>query len=327
MFEIRRYTSDCADEWNRFVAASKNGTFLFNRSYMDYHADRFCDGSLMVYRRNKLYALFPCNIKEEISLDTSNESETIVEKVVISHGGLTYGGLIMNEKATAKDVLEVFKMLQYYFRQTGCKRVIYKPTPWIYHRQPAEEDYYAIVELFGARLKERALSSTISRELPNPWYRIRSCGAKKAQASGIIVRASNDLPTFWHILTENLAAKYSLKPVHTIEEITRLQTAFPNNIKLYAAYLGEQMLGGTLLYITPQVVHSQYISANEEGKRLHALDLLFRQVIETSLKSHPYFDFGISTEEHGTILNEDLIYQKEGFGGRGICYDIYEWDV
>jgi hypothetical protein len=294
---------------------------------MDYNADRFCDGSLMVYRRNKLYALFPCNIKEEISLDTSNESETIVEKVVISHGGLTYGGLIMNEKATAKDVLEVFKVLQYYFRQTGCKRVIYKPTPWIYHRQPAEEDYYAIVELFGARLKERALSSTISRELPNPWYRIRSCGAKKAQASGIIVRASNDLPAFWHILTENLATKYSLKPVHTIEEISLLQTAFPDNIKLYAAYLGEQMLGGTLLYITPQVVHSQYISANEEGKHLHALDLLFRQVIETSLKSHPYFDFGISTEEHGTILNEDLIYQKEGFGGRGICYDIYEWDV
>lgn len=327
MFEIRRYTSDCADEWNRFVAASKNGTFLFNRGYMDYHADRFCDGSLMVYRRNKLYALFPCNIKEEITLNANNYTDNNVERVVVSHGGLTYGGLVMNEKATAKDVLEVFRLLQTYFHEMGCKRIIYKPTPWIYHRQPAEEDHYAIVELFGARLKERALSSTISRDVQNQWYRIRSCGAKKAQASGIIVRESDDLPSFWHILTENLASKYSLKPVHTIEEITRLQASFPDNIKLVAAFLGEHMLGGTLLYITPQVVHSQYISASEEGKRLHALDLLFQQVIDKSLESHPYFDFGISTEEHGTILNEDLIYQKEGFGGRGICYDIYEWEI
>ena len=41
MFEIKRYTPEQADEWNQFVAASKNGTFLFDRRYMDYHADRF----------------------------------------------------------------------------------------------------------------------------------------------------------------------------------------------------------------------------------------------------------------------------------------------
>ena len=49
MFEIVRYTAEKADEWNAFVAESKNGTFLFNRGYMDYHADRFVDHSLMFY--------------------------------------------------------------------------------------------------------------------------------------------------------------------------------------------------------------------------------------------------------------------------------------
>ena len=48
--DIRRYTPEKADEWNRFVAQSKNGTFLFDRRYMDYHADRFQDHSLMFYR-------------------------------------------------------------------------------------------------------------------------------------------------------------------------------------------------------------------------------------------------------------------------------------
>ena len=42
----------------------------------------------------------------------------------------------------------------------------------------------------------------------------------------------------------------------------------------------------------------------------------------------PYFDFGRSTENpDGSGLNEPLVFQKEGFGARGLCYDIYEWDL
>ena len=44
-------------------------------------------------------------------------------------------------------------------------------------------------------------------------------------------------------------------------------------------------------------------------------------------KKRAYFDFGISTEDGGRVLNEGLIYQKEGFGGRAVCYDTYEWDI
>ena len=44
-------------------------------------------------------------------------------------------------------------------------------------------------------------------------------------------------------------------------------------------------------------------------------------------KDIPYFDFGTSNEQQGRVLNTSLIYQKEGFGGRGVCYDCYEWEV
>ena len=53
MISIQRYTAEKTDEWNTFVAASKNGTFLFNRCYMDYHSDRFKDHSLMFYYDNR----------------------------------------------------------------------------------------------------------------------------------------------------------------------------------------------------------------------------------------------------------------------------------
>ena len=29
----------------------------------------------------------------------------------------------------------------------------------------------------------------------------------------------------------------------------------------------------------------------------------------------------------GKVLNDALIFQKEGFGGRGVMYDIYEYEV
>ena len=87
------------------------------------------------------------------------------------------------------------------------------------------------------------------------------------------------------------------------------------------------MLGGVVLYITPQVVHAQYSSATPEGKKQGAIDLLYDRIF-SDYRDYPYFDFGRSTENpDGSGLNEQLVFQKEGFGGRGLCYDIYEWDV
>lgn len=309
MFEIRRYTIGQKQEWNNFVKRSKNGTFLLDREYMDYHADRFADSSYMVYRRGKLYALIPGNISGDI---------------FYSHQGLTYGGLIMSDKTVAADVVQIFKLFNNLLKEQGLKRVVYKPIPWIYHRQPSEEDLYAVVEACGATIS-RGLSSVISREHQNKWYRIRECGAKHARQLGMEVVESEDYKPFWKILTDNLHERYGLKPVHVVEEIELLHRRFPENIRLMVIKNGEEVLGGTVLYISDRVAHTQYIAASPKGKQLHALDLLFEVVIRQAMKTHDYFDFGISTEKHGTYLNEQLIYQKEGFGGRGVCYDWYEW--
>jgi hypothetical protein len=107
MFEIRRYASEHADEWNSFVEKSKNGTFLFLRNYMDYHSDRFHDNSLMIYRKGKLYTLLPANR---------------VDDILCSHQGLTYGGFIMSSEITAKDMVRIFELLNEYLKSVGIKR-------------------------------------------------------------------------------------------------------------------------------------------------------------------------------------------------------------
>lgn len=312
MFEIERYTTDQKAKWNQFVFHSKNGAFLFDRDYMDYHSDRFEDSSLMIYRKGKLYSLLPANK---------------ADSVLYSHQGLTYGGLIMNDKVTVAESVEMFKTINAYLCAAGFTGVVYKPIPFIYHLHPAQEDLYALFRTTNAKIAGRNISSAIIQCDKIKFIESRKSGIRKALANEITVRLSNDLPVFWEILDTNLKNKYGVAPVHTLPEMQLLQSRFPQNIKLYLAYKGDTALGGTLLYITKQVVHTQYISANIEGKELGALDLLFDYLINHEYTNYPYFDFGQSTEQMGNILNESLIFQKEGFGDRGMCYDIYEYEL
>lgn len=312
MFEVIRYSAEHKSAWNQFVLNSKNSTFLFDRNYMNYHSDRFEDNSLMIYRKGKLYSLLPANK---------------VGDVLHSHQGLTYGGLLMNDKVTVSESIEVFQVINVYLRECGFTKVVYKPIPFIYHQHPAQEDLYALFRTTRAKITGRNISSTIIQSDKIKFIESRKSGIRKALANEIIIRQSSDLSDFWEILDTNLKTKYGVAPVHSLSEMQLLQSRFPQNIKLYLAYKGGIALGGTLLYITKQVVHTQYISANMEGKDLGVLDLLFDYLINHEYTNYPYFDFGQSTEQMGNLLNESLIFQKEGFGGRGLCYDIYEYEL
>ena len=310
MFEVRRYTPDKADEWNRFVAASKNGTFLFDRQFMDYHADRFMDCSLMFYRDNALYALLPANVKGD---------------VLTSHGGLTYGGLVMSSRCSAKGVQEVFAAMNTYLADLGVRRVVYKAIPWIYHQLPAEEDLYALTSICHATLIIRDISSAVLGDRPVKFSESRKSGLRKALRMGLTVKESEDFATFWQILNANLTAKYGVRPVHSVSELELLYGRFSQAIRLYMVYDGDKPLGGTLLFLTPQVLHTQYISATAEGKAHGAIDLLFNHLINEVYTDYRYIDFGKSTVSDSADLNEQLIFQKEGFGARAVCYDTYEW--
>lgn len=313
MFDIIRYSPERKSEWDGFVAQSKNGTFLFFRDYMDYHSDRFADHSLMFYAGGRLYALLPANIKDG---------------VLHSHQGLTYGGLVMREDAAAAAVVTLFSELNAYLKAEGVSRVAYKSIPWIYHLQPSGEDLYALFKVCRARISARDISSTIILGDRIKWHRDRRYGVNKARRSGVSVRRSDDLRAFWRVLDLNLGNKYGVRPVHTVEEMELLKSRFPDNIILYVAEKDGEVLGGTVLYVTGQVVHAQYISASPEGKRLRVIDAIYDVILNNDYAGfRHYFDFGKSTEDCGAILNENLIYQKEGFGGRGVCYDTYEWEV
>jgi hypothetical protein len=297
------------EKWDDFVRASKNGTFLFFRDYMEYHAERYLDNSLIVLDdKEQIVALLPANKNAD---------------AILSHGGLTYGGFITDARMRTALMLEVFDCVLARLRADNFARFVYKCVPHIYHQCSAEEDGYALFRA-GAHLVRRDVSCTIQRDFRQPYQERRRRAIKKAAARGVVCRESNDYAAYWRILEENLASSHNAKPVHSLAEIERLRGLFPNNIKLFAAFAGDEMIGGTVIYETPTVAHAQYIASSEHGRAVGGLDLLFDYLLTEVFSDKPYFDFGISTEQSGKFLNKGLIEFKEGFGGRAVNYDFFE---
>lgn len=314
--QILRYDREMRQAWDAAVDAARNGTFLFHRSYMDYHSDRFEDFSLlMADRHGRIVALLPAS--------RGRDGE------VVSHGGLTYGGLIATPDATLAMVGEMYREACAYYARLGFSRLVVKPVPHIYATAPCEEELYWL-ERLGGKLTARSASQTIDLENAEMHFStLRRRKARRARSCGW--RMEEDwakLPSFWPILTEVLRQRHGVAPVHTMAEMQRLAMDNAPHIRLYTAWRNEECLAGTVVYECGRLAHAQYISGSEEGRRTGALDALFEEVTATHRKrGFRYFDFGISTEEGGRVLNEGLTFQKEGFGARTICYDAYTIDL
>jgi hypothetical protein len=308
---VERYADTQRAAWDDFVRRSKNGTFLFLRDYMEYHRDRFDDYSLILLHDDQIVALLPANRKAES---------------ILSHGGLTYGGFITDQTMKLPKMLEVFDASCEHLQAEGFMTLIYKTVPFLYHRIPAEEDRYALF-LGGARLIRRGVLTATDMRLRPPFQERRRRGAKKATQNGLVVRQSEDWPGYWDVLTQLLRATYHCAPVHTLEEIEMLRKRFPANIKLFAAFEGNTIVGGVVIHETGRVARAQYIATSERGQALGALDLVFTELLTREYSEKPYFDFGTSDEEDGRRVNKGLIDQKEGYGARVVAHDHYEMRI
>ena len=75
------------------------------------------------------------------------------------------------------------------------------------------------------------------------------------------------------------------------------------------------------------VIHGQYSSTNSIGKNLGAMEAIYDRVMYHDYPDYQYLDFGSSTENDCSVINDGLIAHKEGYGGRGVVYDTYEWKL
>jgi len=306
--EVVKYSSDRKQEWNSFVGSSKNGTFLFDRDFMEYHADKFIDNSLMFYEGGKLLALFPANI---------------VDDVVYSHQGLSYGGLILSSEIKYQKTILVFKSLLIELYKNNIFTLEIKEIPSIYSVFPSDEILHLLF-LCKAELTRRDGLAVVEMQNELMFSKNRKRGVKKGIKSELEVKEVGDFCEFWNeILMPNLKTKYGVGPVHTLEEITLLKNRFPEKIRQFNVYKNGVVIGGTTVFDTLTVAHSQYISMRVNETETGGLDFLYNHILKKIFTGKKYFSFGICNEDQGKKVNIGLQSWKEGFGARMVSQDFY----
>ena len=308
--DVRRYRKDDEQVWNAFVKKSKNATFLFDRDYMDYHQDRFTDHSLLLFQGEQLIALLPANEKES---------------KLYSHGGLSYGGLVLTNDSKLQEVLKIFYHVLQYCSSKGLETLIYKCLPPYLSVIPSQEDAFALF-LLEAKLYRRDTACVASLTTPLGYQQRRIRSIKKAVRAGAWMKKSDNPAYFWeNVLSPTLWDRHQLKPVHSLDEITLLMNRFPDSIKLYEAGTESEISAGTLVYETQTTAHAQYIATTPKGREQGTLDYLFDCLLKDIYKEKQFFSFGISNEHGG--INFGLQDWKEGFGARTVALDFYEVPV
>ena len=314
---IQPFDEHMADEWDRFVVQSPAGTILHTRRFMSYHGDRFEDRSLMVRdEKEKIIAVFPA------AFLPSDKT------VVVSHPGVTYGGMIGGDRCRGESMVQIMQAVCEYYKKSGLMKLQYKAVPFIYHTMPTQDDLYALFRLNAVRYR-CDLSATIDLAHRGRVGSRRKRGYKKAVKSGALIDVGSQYASgLWDVLYANLKSKYDAKPVHTLDEILLLHERFPKEIQFVAALHEGKVEAGVVLFQSAMVSHAQYIASSDVGYAVNALDMVFEHCItEAKEQGKRYFDFGISNEEAGRVLNQGLYGFKSEFGSGGVVHEFYEVDL
>ncbi len=300
--------------WDDLVAVSCNGTFLHSRRFLSYHGDRFDDVSSVVEdRKGRVRAVLPAALVED------------GRRSVVSHPGLTYGGLVHDGSIRGTTHLNVIEAIIGLYGQLGASTFRYKAIPHIYHRLPAEDESYSMFRLDAARVR-CDLSASVDLRMPRKLTKGRRYQQGVARRQGIVVEAGwASLNSYWQILEANLGDRHGTRPVHTVAEMALLANLFLDEVVLLTAHREGEVMAGGVVFMAGPVAHLQYAAASAEGRQLGAMDLVVEATIEQALKrSLSFFDYGISTVDHGTALNTGLYDYKLSFGAGGVVYEHYE---
>ena len=313
--EVVRYQPALSEAWNAFCANAANATFLHSRRFLDYHGDRFLDASVVLMHADSIVGVFPA---AQSPADRS---------MVVSHPGITYGGIVHGGYLCGARMIEALERLCEHYRSSGYDRLRYKAVPHIYQSRPSQDDLYALFRL-GASRSRCDLSCTIDlADRAKPSERRRR-GLKKALKSVSVVTGTEQVRALWQVLADNLERKHGAAPVHSVEEMEQLITLFPGGIELFCAKIDGQVEAGVVVFKARTAWHAQYIAASEVAYSVSALDAVFDHATTEALSAGVrYFDFGTSNECEGTVLNEGLYQYKHEYGGGGAVHEYYDIDL
>ena len=304
--KIVRYNPEYKMLWNNFVDKEKS-PFFFNRDFMEYHGNKFQDHSTILFYKEKPAVIFPTHQYQDS---------------IFSHKGLSFGGFIIDSSFGSEITFRFCRSLMHYYKNAGFSSCFYKKVPLFYNNYLAQSDDFFLFQS-NAKLESRETNLVIPLQESYKLQERKRRTIQKATDARLSFTESDQWENFWEVLTENLQSRHKTRPVHSISEIRNLKELFPKNIRLFTAIQNKKILAGSVLFIHPNVIHSQYIASTIEGRNDGAVDFLFKNLIE-KFSNYAWFSLGVSSLREGGKVNKGLTEWKEGFGAIPFSHDYYK---
>ena len=318
---IEPYEPSFSDKWDAFVLdKSANGTILQSRRFLSYHPDgRFVDASLIIKKGTELVGVVPAAQVEDNGL-----------RVFSSHPGSTFGGLVVSaDFLSAEASTEVALLVDEWIWEHGYDRAVMKLTSRTFSRRESSSLDYALQHAGYKPFGELSFVIDLN-DYPHPVEknftarRRRDCRyGEKAGCEFSRLSRDDEIARFYEILKASLA-KFNAKPVHTLDELLDFKNnRLADECRFYGVFLGSEMIAGSMVFLFgSDVFHTQYLAADPEHLDCFPMNFLDWNLIRiASEEGFSSFSFGISTEEHGKILNTSLARFKDGFG----CEHCINW--
>ena len=317
MYEIQPYTREQESRWDRFVMEdSMNGTFLQTRKFLNYHPEgRFTDASFFVEKSGIVVAVVP-----GCSVDGS----------FVSHLGSTFGGpVISKDFYSGNKILEIVKDIDDYIVR-NFKSVKLKPTSPIFATVPTDLLDYALEHSGYSRHTELSCYTPIAKDVDPLENCKRECRHNFRQSEKLNLTYGEipdcEMEKFYDFLVKS-KARYNTKPVHSLAELQNLKQRFPEEILFRGVWQDGIYLSGMMIFYFRQakVFHFQYLAPDDSKRETNATTSLFVNAMrEAAQVGCEKFSWGISTEDAGAYLNENLYRFKESFGALPCLNARYE---
>jgi len=304
--EIFPYRPTDAATWDRIVEESDAACLLFLRRYMDYHANRFADASLVGVADGSPIGVYPASIKDH---------------VVTSHAGLTFGSWQLGPGLSEQDRRRLAELTFDYYESNGVKKLVARETPQYFNSSETWSHASYRPPTSSTKLDGSAidLSSTLSL---GPKRRLTRC-LKALQTHEF---SSSCPEEFWPLLERVLLGRHGVSPTHSLRDIQQLYSRLPSQIQVFKAASLNDLAAGAVIFLSRNVAHIQYMATSEAGRVSHALDGLIVWLIRRFAGQVRWLSLGVSNERDGTI-NQGLHDYKMSFGAKHFVHETNTYDL
>lgn len=309
--EIIKYSEEWRDRWDRFVLESNNGTMFHLQKFFDYHIPgRFQFNHLIFLKNTNIIAVLPGTIKNG---------------VFESPVGASYGSIVTKD-VKFEEALEIVTTLLEWGRKEGIREFVLTAAPMIYERHQNQNLDFAMLWLgfrytlhyISSAIKLDPLRDIIERFSPT----IRRNVKMSLRNPDIRVEINERYDEFYPILLEN-KARHNVKPTHSLEDLLKLNSLLPDNLKLFMVYYKDKPIAGSSMFFANDTVAiCFYNMLLYEYDYLKPIQRVMYEVVKYCTENgYSYVDIGVSQDtkaENPMTPSRNLIIFKEKFDAKTI---------